>query len=348
MNMRKHKKLMVSVIAVLVFSMAMATVVFAAGYYKQLTAYFNNIQVYRNNQKVQLNLEKGMLEPFIVNGYTYVPLRAINNIFGTEIKWDGANYRIDINDTSGQPSADDINYLMGLLTEKQQKINELEAKVKELEAQLAQKKSTTVADLEKELNKDYGKYKNVKFDIDLVGDKNDIEVRIYVDLYYYEDEWDDLTKTQRENLIKYIVEDIQDAFEDADIEGYIKDEDSKDILIDFYINSKGNLVIDHSGKSSKISDLDDLEDYLNDNYFVYKGVEFTIELSGDEDDIYVEITADDWYSLKDSQKKNYLEILYDKIIDEFPYADVYGEVYDEKSDEYIDFDFDKDGNVDMW
>lgn len=344
MNRIKHKKLMLSVIAILICSMAMATVVFAAGYYKTLKAHFNNIQIYRNNEKVQLNLPKGMHEPFIVDGYTYVPLRAVSEIFGAGIHWDGTNYRIDI-DTSGQPTAEDINNLIAMVTEKQQKINELEAKVKELEEQLSQQKnktSTTLAELEKQLNKYYGKYENIEFDIDLIGNKNDIEVRIYVDLYDYKTEWNKLSKTKIENLIKYIVEDIQDSFADADIDGYIKDEDSNKILVDFYINSKGKLIIDHSSKSSKLSDL---EDYLNYYYDIYKGVEFSISLYGDEYDIEVDITADNWGKLGTTEKEDYLESIYDEILDEFPKADVTGTVYDKTSRKYIDFYFDSRGNV---
>ena len=221
------------------------------------------IKIFRNQTQIQLEPK-----PFIVDGTTYVPLRALSNIFDKEILWDGTNYRIDINDKPGQISTDNFNYMMGLLTEKQNEINELKAKVAKLEKELAAKESskTSISELEKYLNKEYGYYRNMWFDIYLSGKKDDIIVKIYVDLDKYYSKWNALSSTQIKSFIEDIVEEIEYDYNNADIEGYIEDDSTGDKLVDFYINAKGNLIIDtdydyYSGSNT----LSDMEKYLN-NY----------------------------------------------------------------------------------
>lgn len=344
MKKRMSKKVSVLIATILIIS-SLGSVAFAASQYKNLKAWFYGIQIFKNGQQVSLNLPDGMMEPFIVDGYTYVPLRAISDIFDKDIGWDGANYRIDINDKPGQGSSQDINYLMGLLTDKQTEINELKAKIEVLESQIEAQK-VSLSDLEKDLNKEYDEYEDIEFDIDLKGDEDEIEVRIYVELDDYYDEWYDLKESEIEDYIEDIVDDIEKEFKNADIEGFIEDTDEDEILVEFEINSKGKLVFDFDGRSS-IDDLDDLEEFLNDEHDKYVGVDFAISLSGDEDEIEVEIDAEDWYELYDDEKEDYLEAIYDDIIDVFPDADVYGDVYDKETGDIIDFDFDRRGNVEI-
>lgn len=338
-----NKKVIVFVVTILILSFSLASVGFAAGQFKNLKAWFGEIKIFRNQTQIQLEPK-----PFIVDGTTYVPLRALSNIFDKEILWDGTNYRIDINDKPGQISTDNFNYMMGLLTEKQNEINELKAKVAKLEKELAAKESskTSISELEKYLNKEYGYYRNMWFDIYLSGKKDDIIVKIYVDLDKYYSKWNALSSTQIKSFIEDIVEEIEYDYNNADIEGYIEDDSTGDKLVDFYINAKGNLIIDtdydyYSGSNT----LSDMEKYLNNYHDECEGVEFVIKLYWDKYDIEVNIDADDWFKLSSYERKDYLEEIYYQINRKFPDAEIYGDVYDEWTKDIIYFDFDSRGKV---
>ena len=67
----------------------------------------------------------------------------------------------------------------------------------------------------------------------LEGDEDDII--FYVDLDYdkYEDEWDDLTNTEIKRFMSDIYDDIEDVFEDAEIEGFVYDISNGDVLFEY-------------------------------------------------------------------------------------------------------------------
>lgn len=338
MKIVSKKKVALITTTVLVLSLIFTSVVFADNLFKNLKAWYGDIKIFSNNQQVQMDVK-----PFIVDGTTYVPLRALSNILNKNVGWDQANLRIDITDKP-DPNAANMAYLSSQLVEKQTKINELEAKVKQLEDELAKASKYSLDDMENYLNKEYGKYEKIEFDIDLRGDEDDIEVRIYVDLDDYYNKWYSLSSSKIESFIEYIVDDILDEFKNADVEGFIEDSSIDDELVDFYFNARKKLVVDIKDDSYS-GDLEDLEDYLNDNHYRYNGIYFEIQLTGDEDDIRVYITADDddLDYLKSSQIKDYLEILYDEITYDFPYAEIDGYIEDDYTEYY--FDFDSKGNA---
>lgn len=80
MNKNMSKKLVASIVTILVLSLALASVVFAAGQYKNIKAWFGDIKIFRNGTQIQLTPA-----PFIVDGTTYVPLRTLSNLFDKEI-----------------------------------------------------------------------------------------------------------------------------------------------------------------------------------------------------------------------------------------------------------------------
>lgn len=64
--------------------------VFAAPVQKKITAVYNDIKVYFEGEQVQLKDGNGnKIEPFIADGITYLPVRAISQIMGKDISWDG-------------------------------------------------------------------------------------------------------------------------------------------------------------------------------------------------------------------------------------------------------------------
>lgn len=338
MKKKMNRKIAVSVIAVLIFSLALGAMVFADDNFKTLKAWFGNLSIYRNNQQVQLSAQ-----PFIVDGTTYVPLRAVSELFNKDVGWDGVKYRIDLNDRPDE----NLVHLTQQLIEAQVKAQELEAKVAQLEAELKAKEETVkkddIKELESYLNKEYRTYKGVRFDIDLYKSKNDIDVDIYVDLDYYYYEWNGLSTSNIKSYLQDIVNDILYDYKNADIRGSIMDSSTskKSTLVSFSIKSNGTVVIDTDYKDDKYYDLYDLEDDLNWYYGEYEEIYFDIELTGNKDDIRIYITARgyDLDYLYEYEIEDYLEEIYDEIIREFPYAEVYGYIEDDYTRYRFEFDY---------
>ena len=89
--------------------------VFAAPIEKVITATYNNIKIYVDGNKIDPKDANGnAVEPFIYNGTTYLPVRAIGTAFGKSVEWDGANQSVYIgkNPNSDTPSLwlDDMDY----------------------------------------------------------------------------------------------------------------------------------------------------------------------------------------------------------------------------------------------
>ncbi|MCM3593670.1 stalk domain-containing protein [Brevibacillus borstelensis] len=201
---------------------------------KNVQASYNNIKVMYNGVNVPTTIE-----PFIVNGSTYIPVRMMANVFNKDVVWNGTTYTIDVKD---RPDTR-VTALQAEVATKDAKIKDLEAKIADLEDEiddLKDRKSSKdddvddrIDDLETDLNDDYGDYEDLEWDISLSGDEDDISVEIAIDFDDYEDEFNDLTKSQLKKLVKEICNDIWDKFEDANIDGEIIDSVEDDLQYEF-------------------------------------------------------------------------------------------------------------------
>ncbi|MGE5702169.1 MAG: stalk domain-containing protein [Clostridia bacterium] len=230
-----------SIIALSVVALAAGLLPFssdAAVLTKTIQAKYNNIKVKYNGTNVQTDLE-----PFLVNGTTYIPVRMMAGVFNKNITWDGNTYTINVSD---KPDST-VSSLQADIAQKDSKIASLEAQLKkaqneidDLEAELDDKDNSddideVIDDMESALNDDHGDFKDLEWDISLDGDEEEIEVTIEIDFADYEDDWDELTETQIKGFVNDILSDIWDDsdLEDADITGTIVDSDEDDDLVEF-------------------------------------------------------------------------------------------------------------------
>ncbi|MCH7320597.1 stalk domain-containing protein [Solibacillus sp. MA9] len=220
------------------------------------------IKILNNNVQVS-----GNVGPIVIDGTTYLPVRSLSNVLNKNVRWDGPTKSIFITDTVDPNESKNEIYNLekfiktqeakitdfeSSIKSKDTKITELEnsskskdAKILELEnaikakdariAELEKKSSTSLKDLQNQLNKDYDDWSDLAFDITLKGDKDDIDVEIEIDLgknSYYK-EWNALSDSTVKKFITYIVEDIWDEYEDAEITGEVIDIDEDDTLVTF-------------------------------------------------------------------------------------------------------------------
>ncbi len=64
---------------------------------KQLTAHYNDIKITLNGHTITPKDANGdIVEPFIVDGTTYLPVKAVANALGFAVNWDGASHTVNI------------------------------------------------------------------------------------------------------------------------------------------------------------------------------------------------------------------------------------------------------------
>jgi hypothetical protein len=90
----KRARVLSIVLALMVLTSVTA---FAASRTVDLTAVYRNIQVYVNGTQITPTDGNGnATEPFIVDGTTYLPVRAVSEALGYDVEWDGATSSVYI------------------------------------------------------------------------------------------------------------------------------------------------------------------------------------------------------------------------------------------------------------
>lgn len=323
--MLNKKKVLALLTTTMIVVGSLGASAYGASVSKTLQAYYGTSRIIIDGKDVT-----NTIEPFIVDGTTYIPLRVVANAFNKKVEWNALTSTANITEDLTQVN----QYYQAEILKRDVRIMELENKVKSLEKELDSKKEITLSDLEKQLNKDYDKYKKIEFDLTLSGSKSKITVKIETDLYDFSKEWKDLKDSHKVSYLQDIVDDILEAYPDASVEGYIRDVDAKKDILDFTVDKKGKVSM--KSKSSSNSTLGELEDYLNDeyyNHFKSEGIYFEIELDGNKSDItfYVDLKNSSslkaWDKLTSSNKKSFMEKIYDDIAYDFSKADIEGFVF---------------------
>lgn len=95
------KRLQGLVIGILIGALLTGGITFATTQY--LSAEYNNIKLVVDGKEVVPKDATGnVVEPFIVNGTTYLPVRAVAGAFGKAVNWDGPSYTVYLGDMDGK------------------------------------------------------------------------------------------------------------------------------------------------------------------------------------------------------------------------------------------------------
>jgi len=201
---------------------------------KNLQAKYNNIKVLNNGYQISTPIE-----PFIVNGTTYIPLRMMADVFKKDVTWDGKTYTINVIDKPDANVQSQLAMKDAEITRLKNQITALNDEIENLEDKLDKKSSKNdddfdddLDDMEDYLNDEFGDWEGLEWDITLSGDEDEIEVEIEIDLDEYGDDFDELTKNELKGFVQDIIDEIWDEF-DADITGYIIDSYEDEELYEF-------------------------------------------------------------------------------------------------------------------
>lgn len=89
------KRLQGIIIGVLVCAILFSVSVLAAGNSKMIEAFYTGIRLFVDGgEYIPTDANGKVVEPFIYNGTTYLPVRAVANAFGKDVIWDGANQTV--------------------------------------------------------------------------------------------------------------------------------------------------------------------------------------------------------------------------------------------------------------
>ena len=231
---------------------------------------------YRNIQVTYNGVTQPMAaEPFLVNGSTYVPLRAIGDIFGVDAKWEPTSNLVTL--TGGAANSNEVAAL-------QAQVNDLTAKLNAANTELAQLKANNntstgsnttsgtnisnaqLKDTENYLNSNFSNELNSKIDmfykVSLSGNQ------INVDMTYESKSEDkifkDLSKSKVESFMKKIGDNVAATHSDVVINGtieYTKDNEEK---ATFTRTKTGKYTYNHSFDNDAIKDA--IEDEVGSSF----------------------------------------------------------------------------------
>lgn len=319
-----------AVLLVLVLLLSFTSTSYAQGF-KNLKAYYRGIKIFRNNNMVKIDIE-----PFIINGTTFVPLRALAELLDKEVDWDGKNYRIHIKDKGGN-----FGELYKIIQEQKETIEKQEARIKELEERLAKYEQSSLKDLEKRLNKEYGQYKDIKFDIKLEETRTEIKVKIYTDLKENKNNLKDLRAKGFNEYLKNIINEVRKEIRNKAIVGALIDSNKDNEILTFILNIGNSVDI-----SFAVDRIEELELLLEWKYADNNGInELRLEKDDDEIEIILYVDRSKWNDLRESKQEELLEEIYKEIRKHFD-GEIEGEIRNYSNNKKIyEFRYNKKGNV---
>lgn len=325
--MHKRKKLFIKLlILVLIITLPVNSMVFSAGTSSYLEVWDDALKISYNNKDITFDAQ-----PLLISIYnadtTYIPLRAISNLFNKNIDWNAETSTVIINDKPDPAVA----ALQSEIAVKTQTILQLQAKIVELQdgkTTSTPTKVSTLSDLQDQLNSDHYKYDDVRFKIALSGSSSNIKLRITVDLNKYRYEWDSLTDSERTDYVQDICDDIRYKYKRARIDGYIRDSSDNTRLMTFSTDSYGYI---DTGSST----LSDLQDSLTSSYrYYFSNMYLSFKLTGDTGSLTYKINLDydayrtRWGELTNTQIENLMSKVYDYVYNRLSSPTVTGYFYD--------------------
>lgn len=329
----RFKKILITTL-VLILVLGTAAVAAESIYNRQITATYGRIKFKVDGKDVTNQIESKYGTPaFVVEDRSYVPVRAIAELMGLEIKYDNNTHTAEIIDLKA-------NEYEKELKSKDAEISKLKKEIETLKKNVVEE--TSLKKIEDKLNKDFGTHKNVDFDISLKENKNDISVSITVDLRTsaQKNDWNRMNNNDKKYMIEDIVSDITKEFSNIKIAGSIYDNNSKRDLLTFTKNkNSSNISISHkssTGGSGYYSD--DYIDRAVEDEFYKNNIDdaYVTYISESGTTVQVDINFSSYYSREwDRLSITQIETMLDNIADEINYdyrdKDVDIEIYMDRS-----------------
>ena len=100
------KRLQGFIAGVVICAMLMSGAAFAKQVSETAELLYDNIKISLNNQEIRpKDADGNYVEPFIINGTTYLPVRAVANALGINVNWDGDTNTVLLSDKNSENNA---------------------------------------------------------------------------------------------------------------------------------------------------------------------------------------------------------------------------------------------------
>lgn len=346
--MFRNGKFKKTLIITLLFILTLSTVAIAANniYVKKLTATHGRIKFKVDGKDITKQIESKYGSPaFVVKEYdsrSYVPVRAIAELMGMEVKWDGKTHTAEIIDTKSEQYEKELK-------KKDNEIAELKKEIEKLKKNVVDE--TDLKAIEKKLNNEYGTYEGVDFDITLKESKSRIDVDIVMDLRDGRQEaaWLRMRHNDRKYMVEDIVDIIASKFSNVDIYGSIYDEFDRRDVMSFNKRKNSSISISYDDRRYGYAE-DDIDEIVYREFFDYDRIDsaYVYNLNDSGSSIYLDIHFSDpsdrryWENLDKRYKKGILERIADEV-DRYYYDYYYYDRYD-----YYGVDIKVEGDSDSY
>ena len=111
-DVEMKKRLQGLVAGILIGAVITSSGVFAKQLSEWAEVFYNNIKIFIDGAEIVPKDANGnLVEPFIMNGTTYLPVRAVSEAFGKDVEWDGASQTVYIG-KKGQTRPDNFLHKM--------------------------------------------------------------------------------------------------------------------------------------------------------------------------------------------------------------------------------------------
>ncbi|MCF6459521.1 stalk domain-containing protein [Clostridium sp. Cult3] len=324
----RYKKVLATTILLV---LALSTVAIAANniYDKKLTATHGRIKFKVDGKDVTSQIESKYGSPaFVVKEYgsrSYVPVRAIAELMGLEVKYDDGTHTAEIIDPKSKEYEEELD-------KKDKEIAELKKEIEKLKKNVVEEKDLKA--IQKKINSKYGTYEDADFDIILKESKSRIDVTITMDLRdgRQESAWLRMRHNNKKDMIEDIVDIISSEFTNLDIYGSIYDEYLRKDVLSFNKRQNSSLSITYydSGRGTYDGDIDDI---VYDEFYK-EGIRnvYVSNLDSNNYNIYLDIDIPysyrgEWRDLRKEERLDILDRISDKIFYYYDY-DYYYNYYD--------------------
>lgn len=109
------KRIQGIIVGILIGVLVGSVGVFASSRYIQKTLDYNNIKITLDGEElIPLGSDGSYVEPFIIDGVTYLPVRGISSALGLEVDWDGETKTVLLT-TPETSAAEDLNNMFDFL-----------------------------------------------------------------------------------------------------------------------------------------------------------------------------------------------------------------------------------------
>lgn len=273
----------------------------ATGANNEVKGVYKNMRIVNNGAVLNLPADQ---QSVIINGWTYLPVRAMGEALGQEVTWGGTAdpNSVYVSGGTGGLSVEEHNKRLMELNEAKQKVAAKEAEIKTLNEKIKKleeenKKtggSVNNTDLENRIIKnlsDNSRYNRVRFDIKIKErSSRSVDADIRIDRADNSD-WVRLSTSMKKELAEEIVKEIQRDYKDYTVNGYFDADRTADSL-EFYGDSRGRVELGKGDNSGYYGDLGRIEKYVEENNQYRSDIRsIKIEESPNRKDLYVDVVV---------------------------------------------------------